>query len=147
VAASGNFIYLFGGSDFAGVPPTLVDTTDSLRFDPATGTFSTVTTIPRATGETRAVRQPFDNTIWVLGGGRTAPNPSAEVDVYNPTTNTWSTAPSLLAPRRNFAADINPVDGRIWAAGGYDFDGVTPLNVNDQFTCVVPVDLMTFGVE
>jgi N-acetylneuraminic acid mutarotase len=133
VAASGNFIYLFGGSDFPG--GLLVDTTDSLRFDPATETFTTVATIPRATAETRAVRQQFDNTIWVLGGGRTAPNPSAEVDVYNPATNTWTTAPSMLGARRNFPADTDPADGRIWVAGGYDFDGVTPLNVNDQFTC------------
>ena len=73
-------------------------------------------------------------------------HPSAEVDVYNPATDSWSTAPAMLAPRRNFPADIDPVDGRIWAAGGYDGSNV-PLNVNDQFTCVIPVDLMTFGVE
>jgi hypothetical protein len=144
-AESGGFIYLIGGAEFVG--GTLDDTNTSLRYDPTADVITTIATTPRAVGETRAVRQPLDNTIWVLGGGRTAPNPSAQVDVYNPATNTWSLAPSLLNARRNFPADIDPVDGRIWAAGGYDVDGTTPLNVNEQFTCTVPVDLMTFGVE
>lgn len=145
-ATSGSFIYLAGGSNF---DPTaiLIDTQSSLRYDPVADAITTIAVIPRATAETRAVRQPLDGTIWVLGGGRTAPNPSAQVDVYNPTTNTWSLAPSLLNARRNFPADVDPVDGRIWAAGGYDIDGVTPLTVNEQFTCTIPVDLMTFGVE
>jgi hypothetical protein len=85
-------------------------------------------------------------SIWVLGGGRTPPNPSTQVDVYHPTTNAWTTAPVMLSPRRNFAADVDPATGRIWAAGGYDAAAL-PTAVNDQFTCDVPVDLMTFGVE
>jgi hypothetical protein len=108
-AASGGMIYLLGGSDFGGNPATVIDTNQSLRFNPATNAVTAVAPIPRATGETRAVAHPFDNTIWVLGGGRTAPNPSTQVDVYNPTTNTWSTAPAMTAPgRRNFAADLDP---------------------------------------
>jgi hypothetical protein len=144
-AEVGGLIYLVGGSDF--VAGALVDTNATLRYDPVADSITTLAPTPRAVAETRAVRQSFDNTVWVLGGGRVAPNPSAQVDVYNIGTNTWSTAPSLLNARRNFPADIDPVDGRIWAAGGYDIDGVTPLTVNEQFTCVIPVDLMTFGVE
>jgi hypothetical protein len=146
-AAVGSFIYLLGGSDFVG--GLLNDTTTSLRFNPATGVFNTVATIPRATAETRAVTQPLDGTVWVLGGGRTPPNPSAEVDVYNPTTDTWTVPASvaMITARRNFPASVDPATGRIWAAGGYDVSGITPLNVNEQFTCTVPVDLMTFGVE
>ena len=66
------------------------------------------------------MRHPFDNTVWVLGGGRTAPNPSAQVDVYNPTTNTFTTAPSMLAARRNFPADMNLAGEEMWVSGGYD---------------------------
>jgi Kelch motif protein len=147
-AASGSFIYMAGGSAF--VAGTLEDTNQSLRYDPATDTITTIATTPRATAETRAVRHPFDNTIWVLGGGRVPPNPSTQIDVYNPATDTWSPAsggaPPMLTARRNFAADIDPTDGRIWAAGGYDA-GALPLNVNEQFLCPVPVELMTFGVE
>jgi hypothetical protein len=134
-AASGGFIYLAGGADF--VSPNLVDTTQSLKFNPATNALTPIAPIPRATGETRAVAHPFDNTIWVLGGGRTAPNPSTQVNVYNPATDTWSTAPAMTTARRNFAADIDPVGGRIFAAGGYDTSGTTLVALNDQFTCTV----------
>jgi N-acetylneuraminic acid mutarotase len=149
-AASGNFIYIAGGSEFVG--GTLVDSNQSLRYDPVADMITTIAPIPRATAETRAVLQVFDNTVWVLGGGRTPPNPVTQIDVYNPATNTWSIAPPMLTPRRNFPADIvlnaPPVQGaRVWAVGGYDTGGVTPLAVNEQFTCTVPVDLMSFGVE
>src|SRR4029450_1969716 len=99
----------------------------SLRFDPATNAVTAIATIPRATAETRAVMQPFDNTIWVRGGGRPAPNPSTQVDVYNPATNTWSTALPMGMARRNFVADMDPqtplLGARILAAGGYDVAG------------------------
>jgi N-acetylneuraminic acid mutarotase len=149
-ARSGNFIYMAGGSDFVG--GTLVDSNQSLRYDPVADVITTIAPIPRATAETRAVLQVFDNTVWVLGGGRTPPNPVTQIDVYNPATNTWSIAPPMLTARRNFPADIvlnaPPVQGaRVWAVGGYDTGGVTPLAVNEQFTCTVPVDLMSFGVE
>jgi len=145
-ARSGNFIYLLGGSDF--VAAAVLDTNQSLRYDPTADVISAITPIPRATGETRAVLQPFDNTLWVLGGGRVAPNPSTQVDVYNPATNTWSLAPPMNTARRNFSADVDPtLPARIWAAGGYDTSGTVLLALNDQFTCTVPVDLIDFGVE
>jgi hypothetical protein len=148
-ATVGNFIYMAGGSDFVG--GTLADTTTSLRFDPATNAVTAIAPIPRATAETRAVAQPFDNTVWVLGGGRTAPNPSTQVDVYNPTTNAWTIAPPMTVARRNFAADMDPqtplLGARVWATGGYDSTGTTLVALNHQFTCTVPVDLITFDVE
>jgi hypothetical protein len=143
-ATSGNFIYLLGGSAW---DPTvlLVDTNSSLRYDPVADVITTVATIPRATAETRAVKEPNDGSIYVLSGGRTAPNPTTQVDVYHPLTNTWTTAPPILTARRNFPADVQSTDGRIWAVGGYN--PTAPSAVNEQFTCVVPVDLMQFGVE
>jgi len=144
-ATSGSFIYLLGGSTFAAA--VLTDSNSALRYDPVADTITPVAALPRATGETRAVAQPFDGSIWVLGGGRTAPNPSNQVDVYLPGTNTWMTAPPFATPRRNLAADIDPSVGRIWATGGYDTGGLTPLVVNEEFNCVVPVELMSFGVE
>jgi len=145
----GNFIYMAGGSDF--VAAAITDTNQSLRYDPVADVISAIAPIPRATGETRAVAQPFDNSVWVLGGGRVAPNPSTQVDVYNTATNTWSTGPAMLTARRNFAADLDPqtplAGARIWAAGGYDSTGTTVVALNHQFTCTFPVDLITFGVE
>ena len=55
--------------------------------------------------------------MWVMGGGRTAPNPSNEVDIYDPVGGTWSLGPPFATARRNFPTDT---DGTcIWLAGGY----------------------------
>jgi hypothetical protein len=129
-AASGSLIYLLGGSGFAG--GTLTDTTESSSYDPVADVIALITTIPRATGETRAVTAP-DGSIWVLGGGRIAPNPSNEVDVYDPVGNAWSLGPAFSTARRNFPAGIDPVVGTIWATGGYDTSGTTLLDINEQF--------------
>ena len=63
-------------------PPT------SFSFDPLANTIGTIAAIPRATGETRGLN--FNGRLYVIGGGRVAPNPSNEVDIYNPGTNTWT---------------------------------------------------------
>ena len=144
-AMSGGLIYLLGGSAWDDVNLTLLDSQESSVFDPDTDTLSPVTTpIPRATAETRAVTM-SDGTIWVLGGGRVAPNPSNEVDIYDPVADAWSLGPPLTAARRNFPADIDPATDRIWAAGGYDIDGLTPLNVNEEFDPCVVVDDTIFA--
>jgi len=138
-------IYMAGGALWDGA--TLQDTADTVRYDPVADAVTTLASTPRATGETRAMRHPFDNTVWVIGGGRTPPNPSAQVDVYNPGTNTWTTAPSMLTARRNFPVDFNMLGEEMWAVGGYDAATGLPIQVNEHFFCQVPVDLMTFGVE
>jgi hypothetical protein len=114
--AIGNLIYTAGGS----LTPdgvTLTDTTDSFKYDPAANTWTAIASIPRLTAETRALN--VYGLMWVMGGGRTAPNPSTEVDIYNPYCNSWtvSTQPFITA-RRNFPT---ATDGgsRVWLAGGY----------------------------
>lgn len=140
---SNGMIYLFGGSTWDGT--TINDSAESSVYDPDTDTIAAVTTpIPRATAETRAVTQ-LDGTVWVLGGGRDAPNPSNEVDVYDPTTDTWTMGPAFSAPRRNFSSDIDPATGNIWATGGYDTDGTTLLSINEQFTACQAVDDTIFA--
>jgi hypothetical protein len=56
--------------------------------------------------------------MWVMGGGRTAPNPSNEVDIYDPVGGTWSLGPPFTTARRNFPTATNGTD-TIWLAGGY----------------------------
>jgi N-acetylneuraminic acid mutarotase len=125
-------IYMGGASDFSG--GTVIDTTNSFSFNPATNTIGSIAAIPRATGETRALT--FNGQMLVMGGGRVAPNPSNEVDVYDPGTNTWSTSISpFVTARRNFATDTDGTT-RIWLAGGYGSDGVTPLSSMEIFECV-----------
>jgi hypothetical protein len=118
---NGGFIYLAGASDY--VDGTVIDTTNSFKFD-GVNTTSSIAAIPRATGETRALS--FNGQMLVMGGGRVAPNPSNEVDIYDPGTNTWtigSPVPAFATARRNFPTDTDGTT-RIWLAGGYDNTGV-----------------------
>ena len=83
-ATIGNRIYIAGGSTYnAGA---LADSSDSYVYDPVADTLTPVTSIPRITAETKAVN--LNGQLCVLGGGRTAPNPSNEVDLYLPGANT-----------------------------------------------------------
>ena len=138
-AVSGGLVYLMGGSTWDDVNATILDSAESSVYDPDTDTITAVTTpIPRATAETRVITEP-DGTVWVLGGGRDAPNPSNEVDVYDPLTDTWTLGPAFSAARRNFASDVDPATGNIWAVSGYDTDGVTLLSINEQFTACAAI--------
>ena len=143
-ATSGGLIYLLGGSLWDDVNLTLLDSQEASVYDPDADTISPVSPNPRATAETRAVAM-TDGTVWVLGGGRVAPNPSNEVDIYDTVGDTWSIGPPMTAARRNFPADIDPATGTIWAVGGYDVDGLTPLAINEQFTACVVVDDTIFA--
>src|SRR5881392_3526946 len=124
-AETGNKMYILGGinyvggaSDFQG--GLVVDTTNSFSFNPAANTTGAIAPIPRATGETRGLT--FNGNMLVMGGGRVAPNPSNEVDAYNPGTNSWtvnSPVPAFVNARRNFPTDTDGTS-RIWLAGGYE---------------------------
>ena len=115
-------IYVGGASDYQG--GLVVDTANSFSFNPAANSISTIAAIPRATGETRGLN--FNGRMYVMGGGRTAPNPSNIVNIYNPVTNSWSTGLPFNTPRRNFPTDTDGTT-RIWLSGGYASDGLTPL--------------------
>jgi plastocyanin/N-acetylneuraminic acid mutarotase len=114
----GNFIYTGGGSAF---DPTviLIDSNNAFKYDPVADSITTIPNIPRATAETRALN--FNGNMLVMGGGRTAPNPSNEVDAYDPVANMWavnSPVPAFMTARRNFPTDTDGTT-RIWLAGGY----------------------------
>jgi hypothetical protein len=125
-------IYTGGGSDWNGT--TLVDTDDSFNYDPVADSITTIANIPRATGETGAVawgEPKSSQQMLVMGGGRTPPNPSNEVNDYLPFTNQWFAGGNFMTARRNFAVDSDGgcgfSSGHIWLAGGYASDG-TPLS-------------------
>jgi plastocyanin len=114
-------IYVAGASDFDTVGGVVIDTTNSFSFDPVANTIGSIAAIPRATGETRALT--FNGQMYVMGGGRVAPNPSNEVDIYDPASNTWTTGDPFVTGRRNFPTDTDGTN-RIWLVGGYDSTGV-----------------------
>src|SRR4029077_17086670 len=133
----GGTIYVGGASDFQG--GTVVDTTNSFSFDPAGNSIGTIAAIPRATGETRALS--FNGQMYVMGGGRVAPNPSNEVDIYRPGTNTWTTGDPFVNARRNFPTDTDGIS-RIWLAGGYDSTGI-PVASMEIFCAAGPTPTPT----
>ncbi|MGA7729711.1 MAG: kelch repeat-containing protein, partial [Chloroflexia bacterium] len=112
--AIGGTIYMAGGSEWDGT--TLLDSDFSYKYDPATDTITPIATIPRLTAETRAVN--MAGKMWVLGGGRDAPNPSNQVDIYDPVANSWTTGTPFITARRNFPADTDGA-GKIYITGGY----------------------------
>src|ERR1700682_2999693 len=112
--AIGNVIYTAGGSLWDGT--TIHDTVDSFKYNIATDTWTAITNITRVSAETRALN--VYGLMWVMGGGRDAPNPSNEVDIYNPYCNTWTTGTPFVTTRRNFPTDTDGVS-RVWLAGGY----------------------------
>src|SRR5438034_3542419 len=135
----GSLIYTGGGSDITA--GALTDTTNSFVYNPVANTIGTIAAIPRATGETRALN--FNGQMLVLGGGRTAPNPSNEVDAYTPGTNSWTVntpVPAFATARRNFPTDTDGT-GRIWLAGGYA--PTSPTASMEIFDCAAPTPTPT----
>jgi len=131
-ATIGSLIYTGGGSTWDGT--TLHDSTISLVYDPVADTIGNIAAIPRATAETRGLN--FCNTMYVMGGGRDAPNPSNEVDIYDPVANSWSVGTPFAEARRNFPTDTDGTN-HIWLSGGYGTDGVTVLDSMEIFNCPV----------
>ncbi|HMA36415.1 MAG TPA: S-layer homology domain-containing protein, partial [Chloroflexia bacterium] len=134
-ATIGGLIYTGGGSTVAA--GALTDSTNSYVYNPTSDTISALANqIPRATGETRAVV--VAGEMWVLGGGRTAPNPSNEVDIYNVGTGTWRVGLPFTAARRNFPADSDGT--HVWLVGGYEptTPAVDMQIYNPVVTCGTP---------
>jgi hypothetical protein len=113
-AAIGSMVYMAGGSEWDGT--TILDSDQSVKYDPSTDTVSSIATIPRLTAETRGLN--VGGKMWVLGGGRDAPNPSNQVDIYDPGTDSWSVGTPFVTARRNFGADTDGA-GKVYLAGGY----------------------------
>src|SRR5438132_1179520 len=140
--AIGGIIYVGGASDFSG--GTVIDTTNSFSFNPGTNTTGAIAPIPRATGETRALA--YNGKMSVMGGGRVAPNPSSEVDAYDPSTNTWAVnnpVPAFMTARRNFPTDTDGTQ-HIWLAGGYAPS--TPTDSTEVF-CQGAAPMVTSAVS
>jgi plastocyanin len=135
----GDFIYTGGGCTF---DPTaiLIDTDNSFKYDPVADSITTITSIPRATGNTRALN--FNGQMWVMGGDLVWPADTSEVDVYDPDTDTWSLGPAFSTARRNFPTDTDGTT-RIWLAAGYGADGATPISAMEIFCAAGPTPTPT----
>jgi len=108
-------IYVLGGARTgAGI------LTDVLAFDPASQSWTTVTTLPdRRYGF--AVARGRAGVIYVIGGQVDAPGPSDPdvdtVSAYDPSTGIWSSRAPLPHLRERAVATLGP-DGRVYVTGG-----------------------------
>ncbi len=125
----GSLIYTGGGVDITG--GVLTDTTNAFVYDPVADSISTITSIPDATSNTRAVN--LCNLMYVLGGNFNAP--TNEVQIYDPVSDTWSVGIPFAIAGRNFAADTDGTNN-IWKAGGYD-SGLAIIASMEIFNCPV----------
>ena len=130
----GSLIYTAGGS--AITAGAITDTTNSFVYNPIADTIGAIAAIPRATGETRGLT--FNGKMYVMGGGRVAPNPSTEVDIYDPGTNSWSIGLPLMTARRNFPTDTDG-SSHIWLAGGYNSTGAPTASMEIFGQCSPPL--------
>jgi N-acetylneuraminic acid mutarotase len=134
--AIGTLIFTAGGSTFA--PCNLTETDNSYVYDPVKDLVSSIANIPRATGETQAVT--VGNEMWVLGGGRVAPNPVPEVNIYNPVTGQWRAGLPLGAGQRNIAAGSD--GARVFVAGGYN-SSLAPVKTAQIYRDTSPISSST----
>ncbi len=119
-AAIGTNIYTGGGSMWLTGSATIGDSPIAFKYDTVADSVDDtgIADMPSpGSAETRAFN--VGGQLWVIGGGRTAPNPSNAVQIYDPVGNTWSTGTTFTGPRRNSAIDRDPVSGHIYMVGGY----------------------------
>lgn len=126
-AAIGNIIYTAGGSVWNSSNSNISDSPVAFSYDTVSDTVNDAAVpdlFAPGSGETRALN--MGGRVWLIGGGRTPPNPSSNVlefDPANPSAG-WRVANYFWGGRRNFAVDTDSLTAgypRIYLAGGYSF--------------------------
>ena len=107
VAASGGFLYGFGGS-FAGAVASVY------RYDPVSNAWTPRT--PMKAPRYGAAVGVVNGIVYVAGGLDRHDAPVATVEAYDPATDTWTTKASLSAPRGVAGGAV--VDGIFYLVGG-----------------------------
>jgi len=126
-----NLIYTAGGSTFV-APGTLVGSTNVYFYNPGADIITPLPSMPNAVTGARAVT--INHQVWLLGGSNTSPDPTDQVNVYNPTTGIWTTGPPLAAGRRDFPGAGDGNSG-IWLTGGCATDCAAPLSTTEIYQC------------
>ena len=124
IAGAGGFLYLIGGT--TAWPQPSVTTVN--RYDPATGSWTTVAPLPAARGGAGVAV--LDGRIYVAGGIRAGVAVN-DFTVYDPATNAWTTLPAMPTARDHLVAAA--VNGRIYALGGRNGSVCAPLNTVEVY--------------
>jgi large repetitive protein len=119
-------IYAIGGQLAGGGPTNEVD-----AYDPCTGTWAIVDSLPTRTYELAATTG-LDGLIYALGGA--IPGSSqANVYAYDVSTNTWTQQTSMSTARQGHGAATGP-DGRIYVVGGVGAAAPPLLGSTEAYT-------------
>lgn len=113
-AQLGGLVYAVGGQhlqDTNAVPQDEVD-----AWDPATGQWTQVASLPTARSHVNGSTTPFAGRIVVVGGDPVPNQPTDEVDAYDPATNSWSVLAPL--PVTVYASDADDVGGTLFSTAG-----------------------------
>ncbi|NUT22468.1 MAG: S8 family serine peptidase [Hamadaea sp.] len=112
VAAAGGKIYVLGGWSGDGAPVTTVDV-----FDPATGSWSTVSGATNPAARATAGVGVANGKIYLVGGcGDDSCTASDDVVVFDPATGTFSSGPAY--PLDASWISCGGISGKIYCAGG-----------------------------
>ena len=103
-------MYAIGGTTNTGA------TSEVDAFDPATGTWSTVASLPEARAGAAAATGP-DGRVYVLGGSDATFHLTGTLQVYDPATGRWTVQRSSERHRVNAGVAFG-ADGRLYAVGG-----------------------------
>lgn len=110
-AASGGFVYVFGGLSGGSV----LD--QAQRFDPLHSHWECLEPMPTPRFECAAAAT--RNEIYVLGGANVCGDPLAAAECFSPSTGRWQALPPLASPRYGCAAAA--VQGVVYVMGGHGF--------------------------
>lgn len=128
-AVLGGKLYVLGGR----APKSLaVDTAE--RFDPRTGEWETLPTMPVPSGGLAAVSLD-DAVVAVSGGNDEAETVTGAVQEFDPASDEWRLLPALRTARHGHGATV--ADDEVWVFGGSDCayfnatDKVEHLRVDD----------------
>lgn len=115
-------LYVIGGNNASSVAVGRVD-----RYDPATNTWSTGTTMP--TARVGAAGASLNGRMYIFGG-RSGTTYLSTVEAYDPVANSWTTQPSMSTARAALA--VGGVSGSLYAVGGRN--SASALATNERFT-------------
>jgi N-acetylneuraminic acid mutarotase len=113
VASDGTYAYAIGGYSYQTGGPT----TRVARFQPPTGAWQTLASVPDAHSESLAVYSPLNNKIYDFGGVDSVGTVLATTRAYDIGTNTWATVAPMPGVRRQMGGGY--WNGFIYVAGGY----------------------------
>ena len=131
--AQGNFIYVAGGTNAAGV-----GVNKTYRYDPAANTWSDAAIADLPASRWAAACDFYNDSVVLAGGyvgGDATANISTSAIYYNAATDTWTPLPNMLGERARMGGAV--LNGSFYVVGGRSiavpFFGGT--NDNQKLTC------------